>query len=92
MRLGSYSRLPLCDDLASKHRVLAAFEAASRVPLVLQAQAFATAIAEAYGPECDCEVAGRLDAEEVATVIAEASASSLAEVCVGADSRLFPET
>lgn len=59
--------------------------------MCIQAQAFATAIAEAYGPECDCEVAGRLDAEEVATVIAEASASSLAEVCVGAARQRLPE-
>ena len=52
--------------------------------VTVQAQAFALAIGEAYGPECNCEVATRLSAQEMATIIAEASASSLAEVCVGA--------
>lgn len=50
----------------------------------MQAQAFALAIGEAFGPECDCEVATRLGAQQMATIIAEASVSSLAEVCVGA--------
>lgn len=52
--------------------------------LLLQASAFATAISEAVGPECDCELAGRLNTRQLQTVIARTSAASLASVCVGA--------
>ena len=50
----------------------------------MQVEAFSQGLASAVGPECNCEIAPRLRSNEVvATIIAESTASSFAQVCVG---------
>ena len=52
--------------------------------LFMQASAFVTAMAEARNSDCMCDLSVNISAMEVQTIIAEASASAMASVCVGA--------
>lgn len=48
-----------------------------------QANAFAEGLAETMGPNCDCDLSNNISSSMMETIIAEASASALAQTCAG---------